>query len=234
VPRCLLDRRVVHCLMEWPLLSSLSAPEQRLVLARMHRRRYARGETLFHEGDLGEAIHFIQEGRVVSRRTTRQGDTVTFALLGPGDVFGEMAMLAEDHRRSSTISAIEVVVTQTLRFDEFQRLCEEHPAVQGLLVRMLGQRVDRLSTHLLDALYLSADLRVLRSLVELCGHYADGLPSGEVILPLTQVEVAELSGASRPTTNRFLRRLEQKGIVRLNRGRVSVLDVEALRTVSPR
>ena len=139
MPRCLLDRRVVHCLMEWPLLSSLSAPEQRLVLARMHRRRYARGETLFHEGDLGEAIHFIQEGRVVSRRTTRQGDTVTFALLGPGDVFGEMAMLAEDHRRSSTISAIEVVVTQTLRFDEFQRLCEEHPAVQGENRTALGE-----------------------------------------------------------------------------------------------
>jgi DNA-binding IclR family transcriptional regulator len=55
-----------------------------------------------------------------------------------------------------------------------------------------------------------------------------------VTLPLTQVDVAELSGASRPTTNRYLRRLEEEGLVRLNRGHVTVLDVEALRAVSAR
>ena len=91
-----------------------------------------------------------------------------------------------------------------------------------------------MSTHLIDALYLPADRRVLRTLVDLCGQYADHARSGEVTLPLTQVEVAELSGASRPTTNRYLRRLEEDGLVRLNRGHVTVLDVEALRAVSAR
>ena len=220
--------------MEWRLLASLDPPEQRLVLGRTHRHRYAKGETLFHEGDLAETIHLIQEGRVVSRRTTPQGDVVTYAVLGPGEAFGEMAMLADDHRRSSTIVAIEPVVTLTLRFDEFRQLCEEHPGVQALLVRMLAQRVDRLSTHLIDALYLPADRRVLRTLVDLCGQYSDRARSGEVTLPLTQVDVAELSGASRPTTNRYLRRLEEEGLVRLNRGHVTVLDVEALRAVSAR
>jgi len=220
--------------MEWRLLASLDPPEQRLVLGRTHRHRYAKGETLFHEGDLAETIHLIQEGRVVSRRTTPQGDVVTYAVLGPGEAFGEMAMLADDHRRSSTIVAIEPVVTLTLRFDEFRQLCEEYSGVQGLLVRMLAQRVDRLSTHLIDALYLPADRRVLRTLVDLCGQYADRARSGEVTLPLTQVDVSELSGASRPTTNRYLRRLEEEGLVRLNRGHVTVLDVEALRAVSAR
>ena len=220
--------------MEWRLLASLDPPEQRLVLGRTHRHRYSKGETLFHEGDLAETIHLIQEGRVVSRRTTPQGDVVTYAVLGPGEAFGEMAMLADDHRRSSTIVAIEPVVTLTLRFDEFWQLCEEHSGVQGLLVRMLAQRVDRLSTHLIDALYLPADRRVLRTLVDLCGQYSDRARSGEVTLPLTQVDVSELSGASRPTTNRYLRRLEEEGLVRLNRGHVTVLDVEALRAVSAR
>jgi len=220
--------------MEWRLLASLDPSEQRLVLGRTHRHRYAKGETLFHEGDLAETIHLIQEGRVVSRRTTPQGDVVTYAVLGPGEAFGEMAMLADDHRRSSTIVAIEPVVTLTLRFDEFRQLCEEYSGVQGLLVRMLAQRVDRLSTHLIDALYLPADRRVLRTLVDLCGQYADRTRSGEVTLPLTQVDVAELSGASRPTTNRYLRRLEEEGLVRLNRGHVTVLDREALRAVSAR
>jgi len=129
---------------------------------------------------------------------------------------------------------VSVPGTLTLRFDEFWQLCEEHSGVQGLLVRMLAQRVDRLSTHLIDALYLPADRRVLRTLVDLCGQYSDRARSGEVTLPLTQVDVAELSGASRPTTNRYLRRLEEEGLVRLNRGHVTVLDVEALRAVSER
>jgi CRP-like cAMP-binding protein len=218
--------------MEWRLLASLTPSEQRLVLARTHRHRYAKGETVLHEGDLAETIHLIQEGRVISRRTTWQGDVVTYAVLGPGEAFGEMAMLADDHRRTSTIVAVEPVVTLTLRFDEFRQLCDQYPGVQALLVRILAQRVDRLSTHLIDALYLPADLRVLRTLLDLSGQYAESARPGHVTLPLTQIEIAELSGASRPTTNRFLRRLEQDGLVRLSRGHVTVVDVAALRAIS--
>jgi CRP-like cAMP-binding protein len=223
---------MVHCLMEWRLLASLKPADQRLVLARAQRHRYAKGETLFHEGDLADTIHLIQEGRVVARRTTPQGDVVTFAVMSPGEAFGEMAMLSDNPRRSATIVALEPVVTLTLRFDEFRRLCDEHPGVQALLVRMLAQRVDRLSTHLIDALYMPADRRVLRTLVDLCGHFANPTSYGELTFALTQVDLAELSGASRPTTNRFLRRLERDGLLRLNRAQVTVLDVEALRALS--
>ena len=223
---------MVHWSMEWRLLASLTVPERRLVLARTHRHRYAKGETLFHEGDLAETVHLVEQGRVVSRRTTPQGDVVTFAVLGPGEAFGEMAMVADDHRRSSTIVALEAVVTLTLRFDEFRRLCDEHPGVQTLLVTMLAQRVDRLSTHLMQALYMPADRRLLRTLVDLSSHYGPDARSGEVTLPLTQVDVGELAGASRPTTNRVLRRLQQDGLVRLHRGHVTLLDVPALRAAT--
>src|SRR3954470_17051280 len=108
--------------MEWRLLAALTPSQRRLVLASTMRHRYAKGETLFHEGDLADTVHFVQEGRVVSRRTTPRGDVAAFAVLGPGEAFGEMAMLAQDHRRTSTITAIEPVVTLTLRFDEFERL----------------------------------------------------------------------------------------------------------------
>jgi CRP-like cAMP-binding protein len=195
------------------------------------RHRYAKGETVFHEGDLADTVHFLQEGRVVSRRTTPRGDVAAFAVLGPGEAFGEMAMLADDHRRTSTITAVEPVVTLSLRFDEFRRLCDAHPAVQALLVAMLAHRVDRLSTHLLDALYASVDGRVLRTLLELCGQYADSEERVALDLPLTQVEVAELSGAARPTANRYLRRLERDGLLRLQRGHVTVVDIPALKAL---
>lgn len=214
--------------MEWRLLASLTVPERRMVLARTHRHRYAKGETLFHEGDLAETVHLIEQGRVISRRTTPQGDVVTFAVLGAGEAFGEMAMVAADHRRTSTIVALEPVVTLTLRFDEFRALCNEHPGVQTLLVTMLAQRVDRLSTHLMNALYMPADRRLLRTLIDLSGHYGTDARSAEVTVPLTQADLAQLAGASRPTTNRVLRRMEHEGLLRLHRGHVTLLDVSAL------
>ena len=182
------------------------------MLARTHRHRYVKGETLFHEEDLAETIHLIQEAALSRAGPLPQGDVVTYAVLGPGEAFGEMAMLADDHRRTSTIVAVEPVVALTLRFDEFRQLCDQQPGVQALLVRILAQRVDRLSDAPHRRPLPAADRAVLRTLVDLCSQYAESARSVPVTLPLPQVDVAELSGASRPTTNRFLRRLGRTGL----------------------
>ena len=71
----------------------LSDADRRVVLASAHRRRFARGEVVFHEADPGDTVHLVAEGRLAARRSTPAGDTVTFAILGPGDTFGEMALL---------------------------------------------------------------------------------------------------------------------------------------------
>ena len=86
-------------------------------------------------------------------------------------------MLADDHRRTSTIVAIEPVITLLSAVRRVSAAVRGVPGVKDLLVRMLAQRVDRLSAHLIDALYLPADGRVLRTLVDLCGQYADRGPS---------------------------------------------------------
>ncbi|WP_411285436.1 Crp/Fnr family transcriptional regulator [Lapillicoccus sp.] len=203
------------------------------MLSSTQRHRYARRETLFHDGDLADTIHFISEGRVAVHRSTPAGHVAMFAVLGPGEAFGEMAMLAADRRRTSAAVALEPVITHTLRFVEFDDLCRAHPHVQRLLVDLLSQRVARLSTHLLEALYVPADQRVVRRLLDLCGEYDDGAAAHDVTIPLTQDEIAELSGASRPTTNRVLRALARDGVVSLHRGHVEVLNWAALLRRSP-
>ena len=85
--------------MEWALLAGLSDADRRVVLASAHRRRFARGEVVFHEADPAETVHLVAEGRLAVRRSTSRGDTVTFAILGPGDTFGEVAMLGAEPRR---------------------------------------------------------------------------------------------------------------------------------------
>ena len=109
---------------------------------------------------------------------------------------------------------------------EFRRLRREHPGVDQLLIEFLANEVRMLNERLLEALYVPADRRVLRRLVELAALYGSG--AGEVVIPLTQEELAGLAGTSRATVNQVLRGLEGKGAVELQRGKTIVTDPAAL------
>ena len=209
--------------MELELPGGLPAPARRAVLSVAVRRRFGRGEVVFHEGDLADTVHLVVEGRVAVRRGTVGGDTVIFAVVGPGELLGEMAMLSPGARRTTTVVALEPTVTMTVGFGDLERLRREDATIDRLLLELLAQRVRRLSDHLLEALHVPVEQRVVRRLDALCRTY-DGGPGGPTVLPLTQAEIAELAGASRPVTNRVLRRLEEEGLVHLRRGAVAVLD----------
>jgi CRP/FNR family transcriptional regulator, cyclic AMP receptor protein len=214
--------------MDWLLLGGLSEPDRRAVLASTHRRRFARGEIVFHEADPADAVHLVAEGRLAAHRSTPAGDTVTFEILGPGDTFGEMALFAARPRRTSTVAALEPAVTLSLGFGEVERLRTAHPAVERQLVELLAQRVTRLSAHLLEALHVPADERIVRRLHEICARYAAPEGARTVVVPLTQDAIGDLAGAARPTTNRVLRRLAVDGAVVLHRGSIEVVDRAAL------
>jgi CRP-like cAMP-binding protein len=214
--------------MDWALLGGLSNADTRVVLASAHRRRFARAEVVFHEADPADTVHLVVEGRFAARRSTPAGDTVTFSILGPGDTFGELALLGSQPRRTSTVVALEPAVTLSLGFGEVERLRVAHPTVERQLVTMLAQRVSRLSDHLLEALHVPADERIIRRLLEICDRYAVVDSGRALVIPLTQDAVGDLAGASRPTTNRVLRRLAADGVVALHRGSIEILDREAL------
>ncbi len=213
--------------MELGPLEALPADSRRAVREVSARRRYARGEVVFHEGDLADTVHVVAEGRAAVRRGTAAGETVILAVVGPGDLVGEMAMLSPDSRRTTSVVALEPMVTMTIAFGDLHRLRRDDVAVDRLLLRLLAERVRRLSDHLLEALHVPVEQRVVRRLDALCRTYGGGSTS-PTLLPLTQAEIGELAGASRPVTNRVLRRLEDGGIVQLHRGAVSVVDRAAL------
>jgi CRP-like cAMP-binding protein len=213
---------------EWRLLEPLRPTERAAVLAATTRRRFGRGDTIFFEGDPGESVHLLATGRVAIRAATPGGDTVTYAVAGPGDAFGEMALLGRDNRRTATVLALEPVETFVLLHEQFEAIRDRHPGVDRMLVEILAQRVRRLSAHLLEALHSPVEQRVVRRLLTLCWQYG-GDAVGAVSLPLTQTDLAELAGATRPTVNRVLRALEADGAIALARGRIDVRDRAALR-----
>lgn len=208
--------------MEWELFSGVPEENVRRLLSIARRRTFDRGEVVFHRGDPADCLHLIVSGRFAVGITTPLGATALLGVRGPGEAFGELALVGTDGHRSATISALEPSETRSVYVTDFQRLRGEHPSVDELLVRILGERVQRLSEHIAEAYYLSADKRVLRRLTELADLY------GECV-PLAQEQLAELAGTSRATANRVLRELERNEVVELGRGNVVIQDRDGLR-----
>ena len=209
--------------MKWALLEGVPEEDVRRVLSISRRRKFTRGEVVFHQEDPADTLHLIDKGRFVARVGTSLGDTASLAVLGPGEMFGELALLGgDDPRRSATVAALEAGETRSVHRLDFDRLRREYPETAEVLVAILAGQVRRLSSHLLDALYLPAEKRVRRRLLEVAALYDDD------VVPLTQEDLAGLAGTSRATVNRVLREEEERGAVSLGRGRTRVLDVEGL------
>jgi len=209
---------------DWLLLRSLSEDDRRRVLSTARRRRFARREVLFHEGDPGDTLHLIDKGRVAIRITTPLGDRATVGVLGRGDVVGEMAVLEEAGRRSATVVALEASETLSIDRGQFLDLRRRYPDVDLFIFNVLMANVRRANVQLTEALFVPVDRRVLRRLLSLVEIYAGRDPAEDVDVALTQDDLASLAGTSRATVNRVLRQAEEAGAVSLSRGRIRVTD----------
>jgi len=210
---------------EWQLLQAFTESERRGVIKAARRRRFARNEVVFHEGDPGDTLHLMGRGHVAVRVTTPLGDCATVAVLGPGACFGELSVVSPAPR-SATIYALDAVETLSLHRDQIDDLRRLHPTLDRALLIAAVAEVRRLTDRLLEALYVPVDKRIPRRLLELAESY--GGDGAEVAIPLTQDDIAGLAGATRPTVNKVLRSFEDAGLVALARGSVTVLDRRGL------
>jgi len=214
-------------LVESALLAVLPDPTRREFVSRARRRRFRRGEVVFHEGDPGDALHLVDRGHLLVQRSTPLGDTATVLALGPGDMFGELAVVAPAPR-VATVLAVDQVETLAVHRDVFEELRKAHPAVDRLLIEALAREVRRLSTRLVEGIYVPSDKRVFLRLLEMAHLFGGDGATGPVTIPLTQEQLAQMAGTTRPTTNRVLRYAQEEGAVRITRGRIEVLDPAAV------
>ena len=210
--------------MEWRLFEGIPGDDVRAVLALARRSTYRRGEVVFHRHDPADSVHLIVKGRYDVRVVTPLGDTISLGIRGPGEAFGELAVMT-DGERSATVTALERGETLVVRGSELRRLARRHPSVDEVLVRLLAEHVAFLSERLVEAYTVGAETRVARRVLELARVFSSPPP---VTIPLIHQHIAPLAGTSRATVNRVLRDAERSGIVELRRGRTVVLDELAL------
>ena len=212
--------------MDWLVLASLPPQERRGLVAGLRRRSYHRDEVIFHQGDPADTLHLIAAGHVSVRVTLHGGEFVVVAIFGPGDVFGESALVGNPHARGATVVALEQCETLSLGREEFHRLRTSYPGVDRFLVELMSARVEKLNNDLLEALYVPAERRVLRRLLYLCELYTED--DQRTVIPVTQEMLASLAGTTRPTANQVLQRLVASDVVAISRSQIVVLDRRGL------
>lgn len=210
-----------------PVFAGLSQRDFDLLYAITGTRRLRTREVLFRKGDEGAALYGVLRGRlrVFSGAESKE---VIFKYLEPGEVFGEIALL-DSQPRSATIAAVEPVELLTLQRRDLLPFLEQHPKVAIQLATALAQRLRALSDAMEDAMLLSISGRLAKKLIALAHDHGKPVAGGTRIdLKLPQHELGELVGATRESVNKHMRAWTAAGVLRTERGIITVLDEEAL------
>lgn len=212
--------------MQWPLLEVLNEDERRAFLATTRRRRFDKGEVVFHEGDPGDTLHLVAKGHFGIRMHTTLGDVAMVRVLGPGEFFGELTVVSPGPR-IATASALSTAETLSVRREQFAELELRFPKIDRVLIEALVTEIRRLSAILVEVTNLSAEKRIWRRIDSLRKTFGVD-DEAAMTVPITQEDLAELAGCTRPTVNQVLKAGELEGIIALGRGRIVILDADLL------
>lgn len=212
------------------LFTEFQAEELDDLSARMRRRRYSKGETIFLRGDPGDSLFIVESGSVRIGLMSADGKEVTLSILGPGAFFGELALL-DGEPRSADAVAQEVCHLRLLQRDDFLRFIGQRPSVAASLIRVLSQKLRRDAQIVEDAAFLDVPARLAMAILRLADTKGESGNDDAVVIStrLTQADLAGLVGTRRESVNRWLRFYEDQGWIHYDRGRITVLHPQALR-----
>ena len=211
-----------------PLFSALDDEAATALRGSMTETRLRRGEVLFHEGDAGDKLYIVLDGKVKLGRTSSDGRENLLTVLGPGEMFGELSLF-DPGPRTATATAVSDAQLVGLGNADLQSWLTGRPEVARHLLQALARRLRRTNDSLADLVFSDVPGRVAKALLDLSRRFGRQTDVGMLVAhELTQEELAQLVGASRETVNKALADFASRGWIRLEARAVVLLDVDRL------
>ncbi|HYF25126.1 MAG TPA: Crp/Fnr family transcriptional regulator [Baekduia sp.] len=218
----------VSLLAQVPVFETLAPGDLTRVAEVAVPRRFGAGQVIFRDGDESDTCYVVRSGHARAIREHADGRTIALAHFGPGDIFGELAMF-DAEKRSATVETLDDVEAVAILGSDMRRLLREHPDIAVKLVISLGRRLREANERLARQSFQTVQSRVAGVLGQLVDQaQAEGAGERDVLVTITQADVAQLAGSSRESASRFLAVLERAGVVTQGRGRITVHDPAAL------
>lgn len=216
---------VVETLRRVPLFAQLGDDDLDRLAAMARERPYPRNSVIVFEDDPGDALFIVGVGQVKVVLVGEDGREVILAVLGPGDFFGELALI-DDEPRSAHVIAMDDARLLVLRRDDFQQALETHPRIALGMLRTLSRRLRRADDQIGSLVLLDVYGRVARVLLELAGK------EGDLVKRVTHATIAQMIGSSRETVSRTLRELADHGLIDVSPRGIRIADRRALRAAA--
>jgi CRP-like cAMP-binding protein len=203
-----------------PMFADFATDELQRISGLCSSRQLAAEEVLFHKGDNGGALFAVRRGRIRIETVAADGIRLTLHLLGPGDLFGEVALL-DGHIGVADATACEPTELSVLRREDFLGHLEREPRMALKLIQLLCRRIREMSERVEEITPKPLPVRLSRRLCALASEC--GLE-----IHMSQEQLAAFAGAARESVNRQLQLWRKDGILELQRGRILLRDVAAL------
>lgn len=192
----------------------------------LRSRHYVRGQIIFAEGDPGRSLCIVKSGKVNAVTSSPDGKELVLNTFGPGDIFGELALLTSGPRSADAV-AQEPSHLFLLARNDFLAFLEAHPRVAIALLAIVSRKLQHTTQQVQDVSFLDVPARLARTLLDLAT--AAPMREGSQSCRITQLELAARIGATRESVNKWLGTFADQGLIEHERGRVTILHPQALR-----
>ncbi len=211
-----------------PLFASLDPDAASELLASMTERSFVRGETVFSENETGDRLYVIVDGKIKLGRSSGDGRENLIAVLGPGEMFGELSLF-DPGPRTATATALAPTRVLELGHPTLVTWLESSPRVATHLLAAIARRLRRTNEAMADLVFSDVPGRVAKALLDLSTRFGEETDEGiRVAHDLTQEELAQLVGASRETVNKALADFAARGWVRREGRAIVLLAIDRL------
>lgn len=201
-----------------PLFCSLSGADLTAISLRIVKRFFAKNSILVHEGDSSDSLFIIESGKVKVYVGDEDGREITLSVHGPGEYFGEIALLDESPR-SASVMTLEDSKLYMISKADFDDCIAKNPEIAAHLVKGLAGRIRALTQNVKSLALMDVYGRVARTLLSLAQE-----KDGRLIISnkLTQREIANMVGASREMISRIFKDLTQGGYITIDRDGITI------------
>ncbi len=214
------------------LFDALTREEKEILEKSTVMRNIGRHEVLYFPSDASETIYMLKKGKVKISRVSDNGKEVSLAILGPGELFGELAITGPTDKREEIAEVTEDALICVININDIRDMMASNPKFNMAVLKFIGFKFKKIQSKLESLIFKTSDERVISFLKEIAdvhGRKIIGAPNiREIKLGLTHAEIAKLTATSRQTVTTVLNSLERKGIITYDRKRINIKDYQAL------
>jgi CRP-like cAMP-binding protein len=226
------EKRALWYLKKIPLFQDLSHDTMHRLVTCIEMREVRRRQVIYLPGDPGQAVFFVNGGRVKISKVTRDGKELTLAYRGPGEIFGELVMI-DGGPREEMAEAMENALITELERGEFERLVQKEGVIGYRLAKVIAQRRREVENKIEQLIFKDVNAKLAELLLRLATEYGIEDSRGTLVsLKITHQEMANLIGSTRETVSLTLSQFKRRGLIQTDGRKVILADREGLRALA--